>query len=489
MKTLLLIDLSHIFRSAWHASADQAMSVAFERTLEKVHGLASGYELVAVCCDHPPYKRSEVHPAYKANREKQPDAMFEQFRRVKARLEADGFLLWSVPGFEADDVIATAVGYAQREETPLDVTIATNDKDLMQLVDDDAHVRILSTATGDAYDQAGVITKFGVHPAQLIDALALQGDSSDNVPGIPKVGVKTAAKLVSEFGDVEEVIAAALAGRVAPPNLCKAIVEHAAAVRLARRVIALNDDVPLEWDQVFVKREPKPLADGPADAGFDDDPDVAALDAATGSTGATGATGSSPRAARPPSSPPPPAEGFETTTALAKTTQAAPLAIDNGLQPQSIEAAWKLSGALYSSRLYARFPTRESIFAVIIRGREMGLQAMTSLDMFHIVEGKPSPHAHLLIAQAKNHPDCEYFRFLGGDDTYAEYETKSRQNPTPTKLRYTIDQAKRAGVVKTGSNWEKRPAEMLRKTCAVQLARIEYPEALGGLYAIEELAA
>jgi len=162
---------------------------------------------------------------------------------------------------------------------------------------------------------------------------------------------------------------------------------------------------------------------------------------------------------------------------------------EDTLQPVSLEATWKLASTLHNSRLYQRFTNAQSIFAVILRGREMGLTALTALDMFHVVEGKPSPHAHLLISRARQHPDCEYFRYIGGDHTYAEYETKSRNNPEPTRLRYTIEEARRAGVVKPGSNWEKRPNEMLRKTCAVQLARIEYPEALGGLYAIEELAA
>jgi hypothetical protein len=117
----------------------------------------------------------------------------------------------------------------------------------------------------------------------------------------------------------------------------------------------------------------------------------------------------------------------------------------------------------------------------------MGLGALTSLDAFHNFEGKPLMHAHLIIARAKADPDCEYFQFLGGDHEHAEYETKVRSNPKPTRLRYTIEQAREAGLIRPNGNWAKRPDEMLRKTCAVQLARIEYPSAAMGLYCAEEM--
>jgi hypothetical protein len=130
----------------------------------------------------------------------------------------------------------------------------------------------------------------------------------------------------------------------------------------------------------------------------------------------------------------------------------------------------------------------------------MGMGALTALDSFHVIEGKPAPLAHLIVARAKAHPDCEYFRFVGGDDTYAEYQTKNRNNPSPTTLKFTIEQARISGLAPRDprkdrpsqgkddrGNWEKRPSEMLRKTCAVQLARIEYPDAALGLYSAEEM--
>jgi hypothetical protein len=157
------------------------------------------------------------------------------------------------------------------------------------------------------------------------------------------------------------------------------------------------------------------------------------------------------------------------------------------LEPQTGSDAFALAKVIYNSRLYTKFANHQAIFAVILRGREMGISALTALDSFFVVEGKPVPSAHLLIARAKAHPDCEYFQMLSSDSTHAEYETKNRRNPKPTRLRYTLDQAERAGLVRNGSNWTKRPDEMIRKTAAVQLARIEYPEAMLGAYAAEEL--
>ena len=125
--------------------------------------------------------------------------------------------------------------------------------------------------------------------------------------------------------------------------------------------------------------------------------------------------------------------------------------------------------------------------AVIIRGREMGLGALIALDSMHVIEGRPSPSAHLIIARAKAHPDCEYLQCLETTPTRSVWETKNRRNPKPTKLEYTIEQAAQAGLTSRGGNWKARPAEMLRKSCGVQLARLEYPDAALGLVCPEEM--
>jgi hypothetical protein len=122
----------------------------------------------------------------------------------------------------------------------------------------------------------------------------------------------------------------------------------------------------------------------------------------------------------------------------------------------------------------------------MLRGRELGFGAAKSLDVFHFVEGKVCPHAHLIVALTEQDPDCEYFMLIESDDTKATYETKHRRQPKPVRLTYTIQQAQFAGLAGRAI-WKARPAEMLRKTCAVQLARIMFPDAALGLYAVEEM--
>jgi 5'-3' exonuclease len=465
----MLVDLSGLFWASWHATVDQEVSAAYALTISKVRALAHGYDYVAICCDAPPYFRKEILSTYKAQRDAPPEQALAQFRRVKDRLAADGFLLWGVRGFEADDVIATATKLAVAAE--LAVTIASGDKDLLQLVSNVRHVRVVSTMSDKTYDDAAVIEKFEVPPAYIADSLALIGDKSDNVPGVPGVGPKIAGRLVTQWGGVEGVLDNL--PDVEPVRIREAIAARTGEVRTALRLVELRYDVPIEWDELFAERKTQRLTEEQDMSDIDDD--------AVETEGVE--LESAPQNEAPQPEQPKP-------DALAKTqgNGHGMQMFEQGLQPGTLGAAYKLARGLYESRLYSRFPNAEAIWAVIIRGREMGLGALTALDTFHVIEGKPAPSAHLLVSRAKQHPDCEYFQFISGDDKHAEYETKNRRNPRPTRLRYTIEQATRAGLLaKSGGNWSKRPEEMLRKTAAVQLARLEFPDALLGAYAAEEL--
>jgi DNA polymerase-1 len=475
-KRLLLIDLSSIFWMNWHATVDQGVSAAFENTIGKINQLREKDDLVAICGDSPPYFRKEILPTYKEQRDKPSAASLEQLTRVKERLAKDGLLLWESPGFEADDVIATAAHFAKLKGIP--VLIASSDKDLLQIVDDAADISVLSVATGKLYRREDVIEKFGVDPGLLGDALAFIGDKSDNIPGAPGVGPKIAARLLLEYGNLQSVLANIDKLKGA---LQQSLFENAQAVRTARALLRLRTDVPIEWKQIYEKREPMPLAGNVDD--YDDREDVVDLI----------------------SGPAPKSEGKEPIEAeldsaqLASPTNGstalvrAPQEWSMQLEPDTLGQAWKLAKGLLNSRLYTdRFGNAEAIWAVILRGREMGIGAATALDSLSFFEGKVNVGAHLLIARAKSHPDCEYFQFIGGDDTFAEWVTKNRCNPEPTKLKYTIEQADTAGLLwtrpgKQPGNWHKRRAEMLRKTAGVQLARIEYPGALHDAYCPEEM--
>lgn len=465
---ILLVDLSAIYWASFHSSANDELSAARDRTLAQIRKLAGAYAHVAICCDAPDGNnfRKNIYADYKANRPAKDQAALDELRQTRERLAADGFTLWSPEGYEADDVIASACEEAKRRGVP--VVIATADKDLMQLVDDEAGICIVSTRTGDIINQTAVFEKFGVPPTRVRDWLALVGDNSDNVPGVPKIGAKTAAQLITTYGSLEKVYEAVETAEEPITNgVRSSLKEHVASARISRELVTLRTDAPISFDDVFKERETKPLPvrehEEKADPEEETTNDEHVQSAA-----------------------PEPTE--KTVTALV----AHPVTYEQELQPRSMNQAWTLAKGLYQSRLYSKFPNPESIWAIIQRGREMGLGALTALDCFHVIEGKPSLYAYLIIARAKAHPDCEYFQCIETTPERSTWETKNRNNPRPTKLTYTFDQAKVAQLPKMGSKgpngWLKNPDDMVRKAAGVKLARMEYPEAALGLYSVEELS-
>jgi 5'-3' exonuclease len=483
-RKLLLIDLSNAWHMAWHSSADLEISAAFEKTLSRVRYLSQGFDLVAVCCDSPPYKRKELFPEYKAQREAHPAMMLEQFRRTKARLKADGYLLWEVAGYECDDVIATAVQFARDDE--LDVTIASSDKDLLSLVDDEAPVRVRSLATEEVFDAQGVISKFGVAPRLIPDLLALMGDKSDNIPGIPKVGPKNGAALLRDYGNALNVVECA--GEI-KGAIGEAIRTHGGNVAMALKLVTLDTEVPLDWDALFAERPQEPLNDEEWKEDMDGEDTVEGEFEDSDPEAAISPPVEIPKAAPAPK----PASQPQASKAIAERApdvQAivrVPVHYTQALEPQTMGQAFKLATGLHESRLYERFKSPAAIWAVMMRGREMGIGALTALDVLHNFQGRVMMHAHLIIAKAKADPDCEYFQCIETTPERAVYVTKNRCNPTPTKLTYTIEQAKLAGLLRQGGNWAQRPDEMLRKTCGVQLVRMEYPMQALGIFCPEEL--
>ncbi|MSP61640.1 MAG: DNA polymerase I [Myxococcales bacterium] len=202
--------------------------------------------------------RDDLYPAYKAHRPPTPDDLIPQFGLVRRVTEAFGVPQIELPGFEADDIIATLTRAAQARG--LRVVIVSSDKDLMQLVADD--VVMLETMKNVTYDARAVEEKFGVPPARLGDVLALMGDSVDNVPGVPGIGPKTAAILIRHFGSLDEVISRVeevgkvpgLRGAEGVMNKLKA---HLDSARLSRRLVALDEQVglPIGLDDL---RRPEP---------------------------------------------------------------------------------------------------------------------------------------------------------------------------------------------------------------------------------------
>ena len=146
--------------------------------------------------------RNEIYPEYKANRAAMPDELRVQIAPIFNIIQKMGIPLLRVDGVEADDVIGTLA--TQATASSMDVLISTGDKDMAQLVNE--NVTLIDTMTNTLMDEAGVLKKFGVRPKQIIDYLALVGDASDNIPGIPNCGPKTAGKWLLEHRSLSEVI-------------------------------------------------------------------------------------------------------------------------------------------------------------------------------------------------------------------------------------------------------------------------------------------
>jgi DNA polymerase I len=143
--------------------------------------------------------RDDWYPEYKANRPSMPDDLASQIAPLHDAVRALGWPLLMVDGVEADDVIGTLT--RQAEAAGMRAVVSTGDKDLAQLVT--PQVSLINTMTNETLDEAGVLAKFGVPPARIVDYLTLIGDTVDNVPGVPKVGPKTAVKWLAEFGDLD----------------------------------------------------------------------------------------------------------------------------------------------------------------------------------------------------------------------------------------------------------------------------------------------
>ena len=186
--------------------------------------------------------RNKIYSEYKANRPPMPDDLREQLEPLKNICKAIGFPLIEIAGVEADDVIATIVKLAK--EKKFKAVVSSLDKDLMQLVQD-SNTTIMNTMTHQIFDEKKVFEKFGVKPNQIRDMLALVGDSSDNIPGVPKVGQKTAAKWLNEFDNLEGIIANAESIKgVVGENLRNSLAELDRNVDL----VSLRDDVDIETD-------------------------------------------------------------------------------------------------------------------------------------------------------------------------------------------------------------------------------------------------
>jgi 5'-3' exonuclease len=601
--SIALVDLSCLFKRNFMAQPDDPRAAA-DKTLSELAAVRESVAHVILCLDTPPYdRRKAIYPDYKANRTPAEASEKAQKRRLYDECKRLGYQMARVRGEEADDVIAT-LARAYGERCP-DVRLVGADKDLAQCVTQ--NVRQMVPAIGErAAELRGpdrVLEKYGVHPHQIPLYLALVGDKSDNVPGVPGIGPVKAVALIAEHKTHFHLGEALALRPKAPSGVWKALQDHWNQFEMSLELVKLRTDLPLEAAALLARLEPAPvevmgakadvtldgfmgneapmpeqdysamtdelrararaegarLADISAEQQHDAEQDheegwrkqmreemndavaTAAAEAverkAAGKVDPTGRAtergaandvrqklepmpaepagpkGASPTGAptsaggarnvteaefdpigRSPgaSGPLPPLPPKEVKVPAAKEQKAIEKqAVDYGLvsadlQPQDLRSAEVIAKWIVASGLYPQFRTPAAVFAVIMRGKELGLGVTTALAGFHVVEGKPVASADLIRSLAQRSPKCKYFRLVHSDDSYAEWETLHADHPEPTRYRYTIEEAQKAGL--RGGNWEKRKRDMLTKTAASKLARIVFPGETLGLYAQEEFS-
>jgi len=197
--------------------------------------------------------RNDLYPAYKANREEMPQDLRPQIPLTRVATEAFNIACEEIEGFEADDIIATLACRAR--DAGGRVTIVSSDKDLMQLVG--GGVEMLDAMKNRRIDAEGVEEKFGVPPGRVVDVQALAGDSVDNVPGAPGIGIKTAALLINEFGSLDALLARA--DEIAQPKRRQTLIEHRDQIELSRKLVQLDCNTPLDFTLDDLElREPDP---------------------------------------------------------------------------------------------------------------------------------------------------------------------------------------------------------------------------------------
>jgi len=196
--------------------------------------------------------RNEIYKEYKAHRPPAPEDLIPQFPLVRDATRAFGVSCVEMKGYEADDLIATYARLAH--EAGARCTIISSDKDLMQLVVD-GKVELLDTMKNRRLASAEVLEKFGVTPDKVVQVQALAGDSTDNVPGVRGIGIKTAAELINAYGDIESLLARA--GEIKQPKRRETLIENAENARISLKLVTLDDKVPLkEQPDEFAVHEP-----------------------------------------------------------------------------------------------------------------------------------------------------------------------------------------------------------------------------------------
>jgi 5'-3' exonuclease len=486
--SIALIDLSYLFKKRFHTTTITGHMAAAKAVLQDLESLKKDVGHVILCLDAPPYEhRKAIHPEYKANRPAPEPEERAQRTFLYKEVQAAGYSMARCQGYEADDVIATlAKAYGNWCS---DVRIVCPDKDAAQCIT--AAVSQYIPPVGDrdweVRNPEGVVKKFGVTPEQMPLFQALCGDTSDNVPGVPKVGEKTAAALVRAHGTLtklaEYVATEAASGKKSA--MLDSLAANWESLVLSLKLVTLDTNVPLDAEALLTPAKPTVVNTGELEPANDVEPEPEQEEEEP--------TVEATQAARAPEP-----VGVGKGTALVTTPRPAYTSTKYGLvtadlQPLDLDSASTLAKWFHAGGLYgSKFKSEAEIFTILAKARELGLKMTIALDNYHVIEGKPSASADLVRALAEKDPSFEYLYPREMSATKATWVGKRKGYPDPVTLTYTIEEARAAGLMRSGNygkpgNWEKRPQDMLVKTAGSKLARLLWPAAVMGLYCFEEM--
>lgn len=491
---IALIDLSSVAYPIYLMSGSQPdQDYTSTQVVARIRSLTANHPKAAICCDAGRSFRHDLAPTYKANRPEREAALHRQIALVKEQLAADGYPVWAVKGFEADDLIATAVNIALGL-ADTSVLVLSTDKDLLQLVC--PRVRQMSLTNGTIYDTDAVIAKFGVRPDQMRDYLMLVGDASDNVKGAKGIGPKRAAALLAQHSTIDGIYTALTAGQSLPVAIAASLVDFAERVDEVRALITLRTDAEIPFVELDRERAPKdqaPMEEETMPAEAVEQP-TSRADAPEDA-----ATAPETRVAAAPA--PLPAASQALAVREPDILAPAPAEWERQLEPRSIREAQTLAKFMFDSRMFSGYGTPAAVLSTVMAGRELGLQAIASLRAIHVVEGRHMLAADLLRGLVMRSGQAKYFRCSERSAERATFITHRNGDPEPVSLTYTIEEgrlafgfyegmpekeraAREASWAKSG--WGKNPADMCVARAGAKLARLVYPEITHGLYAREE---
>lgn len=458
-ETLALVDLSAIFWRYWHVSESKEFSTARNDTVRLVESLVVDHDYAIVCIDVPPYKRSEIYPEYKAGRERKPIAV-QELKEVIKELKSHFVPCKFAIGYEADDIIATLSLQAKSINPSPAITVYGCDKDLLQI----EGVKIVDPLTKVEITS---FDKFGVPPELVHDILALSGDKADNIPGVERIGAKTAVSIVNMFS-VDEFLTGNYKKsdfESLPDSIKKNLVECYDDLFLSNKLVSLYYDAPVVLDLEKAKKQPEEAGKVMSEKIAEEPKEVSDNIVVE-----------------------PVQREQVTKNELIKSDER------NGkwslaLEPETMSSAIQLAKMLHDSRLFGQFQNPESVLAIVLRGRSLGIDAVTALSSFHVIKGKPTMHASLMVGLVLQSKLAEYFDLVESDEEKATWATKRINSKREVSLSFTIKDAESAKLLNGGndSGWFKYRKVMLRWRSATELSRAVYPDVVTGIYTPDEI--